>query len=221
MLTGARGRRAQGVSLLEVLVATAIGAIVLAAALALYAQQARQARNDMLAAQLNQDLRAVGDLLARDLRRAAYWHAAAAEGAEAAGNPQAAVTLSAGRGTLELRYGRADADGERALGIRLAGGVVQMLQGDAGWQPVTDPGSLQVTALAIEPRTAVRPLGHLCRPACSTAEPTCPRLVTRTIDLALQARPAVPSSLQRTWRQTVRLRNDEIRAPACPAALPA
>src|SRR6185312_17242372 len=65
------------VSMVELLVASAIGLVVVAAAGSVVASQQTAARRVQTEARLMQDLRSTAELVGRDLRRAGHWSAAA------------------------------------------------------------------------------------------------------------------------------------------------
>lgn len=72
-----RIRRAKqgGVTLVELMVGSAVGLIILAAILATYVSVARSASEVLASAKLNAELRAVMDVMVRDIRRAGSWTA--------------------------------------------------------------------------------------------------------------------------------------------------
>lgn len=63
----------RGMSLVELMVGLVVGLIVLAGAGAMYITTVRGQTDALRAAKLNQDLRAVVNLIAADVRRAGYW----------------------------------------------------------------------------------------------------------------------------------------------------
>jgi prepilin peptidase dependent protein B len=67
-------RRQQGVTLVELLVASAISLIALATVLTTYAATARHSTLQLQSAHLHQQLYGIVHLISRDLRRAGYWH---------------------------------------------------------------------------------------------------------------------------------------------------
>jgi prepilin peptidase dependent protein B len=67
-------RKAQlGLNLIELMVGLVVGLVVLAAISTVYLNTARGSRDTMNANRLNQDLRAVMDIMVADIRRAGYW----------------------------------------------------------------------------------------------------------------------------------------------------
>jgi type II secretory pathway component PulJ len=80
------GGKQGGVTLVELMVGSAVGLIVLAAVLASYISVARSASEVLASAKLNAELRAAMDMMVRDIRRAGSWTATALE-RESGGNP--------------------------------------------------------------------------------------------------------------------------------------
>jgi type IV pilus assembly protein PilW len=74
--------RARGFTLIEMMVGITVGLIVLWGLSSVYLNSARGSRTTTAANQLNQDLRAVMDIMVNDIRRAGYW-----EGASNTANP--------------------------------------------------------------------------------------------------------------------------------------
>ena len=78
MLTRLKGasplmRRQRGLSIVELLIASALRLFLVGGAITLFIGNLTNSRQMLLDARINQDLRAAADLIARDLRRAGYW----------------------------------------------------------------------------------------------------------------------------------------------------
>jgi type IV pilus assembly protein PilW len=140
----AQHRAQRGISIVELMVGLTVGLIVLAGAMALFVNNTVNSRHMLVEARLNQDLRAVADLITRDVRRAGYW-GNAIEGTKAVGvttaaasNPYAGITMAADR--IEYAYSKPtlDAgvwvededntlnDNTESFGFRLYNSAVQM-----------------------------------------------------------------------------------------------
>ncbi len=65
-----RRSRSRGLSMVELLVGTAVGLVVAAAAAGVVGTHQRELRRSLIEARLMQDLRTTSELVARDLRRA-------------------------------------------------------------------------------------------------------------------------------------------------------
>ena len=216
---------ARGVTLIELMVGTAIGLIVAAAAASVVSGHLRDSRRVQLEARLTQDLRAAADLVARDLRRAGYWAASASgvRGNDGAVSPVAnpyGPDIAGGTATatdaIRLSFDRyaaaaaAVGDDER-FGFRLRGGAVEMQLGAANWQALTDAGTLVVTAFTVVPRVDEVSLAGFCERPCPAASATCPpRQQVRSFALTLAARSTADAALTRTLSSSVRTRNDAV-----------
>jgi prepilin peptidase dependent protein B len=219
------GHLQRGLTLVELLVGTALGLVVVAGAMTLLAGQIANSRRMLLEARLQQDLRAAADLLARDMRRAGYWqHAVEAIAYPPRPNPYRALTPSATTSATSATYSYSrditenDAvDSNERFGVRVSSRALQLLDGGGGWQQVTDPASVHVTRLVIQPVVRRVALGHRCSPPCDASEPACPSLHLRTLDIDIQGRSPTDNQVVRRVRQTVRLRNDDLPAAQCPA----
>jgi len=150
-----------GVSMVELLVATAIGLIVVAAAGSVVAANQVSTRRVQIEARLMQDLRGAAELVGRDLRRAGQW-AAAASGVrlgDAIGtvNPHieiapANVAASAVALSFSTDSGVPDAvDDSERFGSRLRAGAIEIQLGARNWQALSDPQTLVVTGVQRRP----------------------------------------------------------------------
>ena len=227
MLMSRHGHAAQrGMSIVELMVGVAVGLVVVGAAALLSSRNIVSARGLLSEVRVNQDLRAVADLVTRDLRRAAYWGNAiqgvqtTATSTVAQANPYATVATPDGS-SITYSFTR-DATEDNALGaneqfgFRLQDGRVEMQTADGTWQPVTDPNAVTVTAFTITPTTTTLALGHLCPTLCAPGAPNCPTVTLRRYELLLRGQSARDSAVVRELRSMVRVRNDRF-AGACPA----
>ena len=212
----------RGLSMVELMVGAAIALFIAATGTTLLAGNLRENRSLLLEARITQDLRTAADLIARDLRRAGYW-AAAADGVwtpstpAGVANPYAAFTpSSAASDAVSFRYSR-DAtenntvDTNEQFGYRLRNGVVEMQLGAANWQALTDAGTLTVTTFSVTPMVQEISLQPLCALPCPGGSTTCPpRQQVRSLALVLSGRSASDASVTRSLRSSVRLRNDSV-----------
>lgn len=159
-------RRQGGLSIVEFMVGIAVGLFVVGGTIKLFVDYLGSNRRMLLETRINQDLRAAADLIARDLRRGAYWRNAhlGVQGQDQSVaplvNPYRDVSFAAG----ELTYSY-DKDGNTAVdigtedfGVRLGSlpcvlgtppnrGVVQ-LRTAGGWQTITDPCTMEIASAA-------------------------------------------------------------------------
>lgn len=214
-----RARRSRGLSMVELLVGTAIGLVVVAAGTAVVTHNARENRALTIEARLMQDLRTAADIVSRDLRRAGYWASSASgvrsdDGSAVVANPYAAVTPDAAASdAVRLSFSR-DAsengvvDGNERFGFRLRNGTIELQLGDSNWQALTDPATLTVTAFAVEPRTEETSLARFCAEPCAAGSTACPpRQQVRSFAVAISGRSASDANVRRSVQSAVRLRN--------------
>ena len=213
--------RERGLSMVELLVGAAIGLIVVAAAGSVVAAQQVAARHLQLEARLMQDLRGAAVLIARDLRRAGHW-AAAASGIRrgdgpVAVNPHVAISPASGvAGIVALSFstGAGDPllldDAER-FGFRLRNGAIEVQLGDRNWQALSDPGTVVVTAFAVVPRVDEIDLATFCAKDCAAGSTTCPpRQQVRSYEISVAGRSPIDPLLTRELRSAVCVRNDVV-----------
>jgi type IV pilus assembly protein PilW len=224
MICGPAARRRQrGLSLVEMMVGLAVGLIVVAAAVLLVSTQLGDNRRLLLETQIQQDLRATADIIARELRRAGAWSRAetgvwtpttAPPGP--ARNPFASTTPSSGSAdAVTFDYSRpGDAGGP--YGFKLEGGSIKTLLSGAGWQELTDKNVLTVVTFNIEADNS--PLVRLpCPKACPAPPPPgqpadyCwPTIGVRSFIVTITGRAVSDASVQRTIVSRVRMHNDVV-----------
>jgi type IV pilus assembly protein PilW len=233
--------RQNGLGLIEIMVAIALGLFLVASVAALVVGQLAEQRRLLLESRLNQDLRATADLIVRDLRRAGHW-GSAERGVWSGGavvpqsNPYAGLHPGAGISAASLGYSysrdisedQASSSNEKfgfrvnantqAFELRMGGNNLVPGNGDQ-WQPLTDPSLLRITRWQVRHESqAVSLIGHCAGQVCPTGSSTCPPTWwLRQVHIELEASDARDSSVRRSLVTQVRLRNDEVSG-ACPGA---
>lgn len=211
-------RHQTGLSLVELMLGLAIGLFIVAAGLALFAEQWREHRHATLAMRLQQDLRSAGELIARDLRRAGHWAAPSASSPNpyAAFTPQAAASDAASYAYSRDAVENHRLDSAEQFGLRLRRGVVELQLGAGQWQALTDAGTLVVSELVLAPQERqISLLEHCARP-CPVGASCDAHVTLRRLALRITAHAAEDASLVRHVDALIRLRNDEVTG-ACPA----
>jgi prepilin peptidase dependent protein B len=224
-------RRQRGLSIVEFMVGIAIGLFVVGGAIKVFVDLFNNNRRQLVEVRLNQDLRAAADIIARDLRRSGYWeNAATVLDATPATNPFAAATIGANQITYSYdrnRDGVLTAATEPA-GFQLNNGAIEMRVG-AGWQQLTDPNTVQITNFLVQNNASAEQVvsrasfcpcvsstgATRCDPAVVDTLPNRPVSVIRWVDILIEGRAANDNTMTRQVRESVRLRNDEIRG-GCP-----
>lgn len=220
MLNSAAPRRGQkGLSLVELMVGIAVGLFVVAAASTLVATQLTDNRRLLLEVQVQQDLRAAADIIARDLRRAGSWGSVTAAGngvatGGAGGAPNTTpigLTLGGSAGAASISYYSSRTVGTVGpYGFRRNGSVIQSQLAAAGWQPLTDENTMEVTAFDITP-VDEPPVRAACNKRCSDGTQDCwPTLVVRSLRVNITGQSTTDSAVRRSVSALVRLRNDRV-----------
>ena len=211
--------------MVELMVGVAIGLFVVAGATLAVSNQLGDNRRLMLETQIQQDLRAAADVIARDLRRSGYW-ASAQDGVWHAGavavttNPYTALTPASGV-AAEVRFGYSRGEVENneldlndEAGFRLVDAAIQMRTGGQ-WQALTDSTTLRVTEFRVTLNSQAVALS--CFNACPVGALACPPTQTvREVEVFIDGTAVHDPSVRRNARSNVRLRNDVING-ACPA----
>jgi prepilin peptidase dependent protein B len=230
-----RPRAQRGLSIIEFMVGVTIGLFIVTGASKLLIDNLSSNRRLLIETRLNQDLRAAADIIARDLRRSGYW-VNATSGVWGPGttsvtpNAYAAAASSTGA-SVTYAYAR-DAndvvDSNEQTGFRLATvsgvGVLQVLDGAAGWTALTDPATMNITAFTPTLVTYTRNLSEYCNclklvpvsAACVVPFANPPTLTIRRYEFVLTGASRADSSVVRTINETVRVRNDQLSG-ICPA----
>jgi Tfp pilus assembly protein PilW len=228
--TSRRRLRMAGLSVVELMVGIAIGLIVVAAATLLMGSQLSENRRMLLEVQLQQDLRATGDIIAREIRR----HGAMAEdrlllslwtpGATAAAtaNPFTTQIDTPDTGKLYLAYETDEnpSNYHSVPGFELrSDGVIYSRVGVStvnSWQPLTDPSTMNVTAFDVTEATTSEVMLP-CPNVCPDSTTDCwPRVRVREVSFEIRAEARRDTTVKRSIAGTSRIRNEEIRQ-SCPA----
>ncbi len=219
--------RQRGLSLVELMVGVVVSLFVVAAATLLMSTQMSDNRRLLLETQVQQDLRATADIIAKELRRSSYWsgHATGVPAPAAGtvvGNPLRALNYVSSAGTVNYRYSRGS--GVTAFGFKLEGGVIKSCQGEPDmsglcggtYQELTDPRSIVIDSFTVEQERTAAPnnddgLVLPCPNLCSDGSTTCwPRVSVREFIVTLTGTSVSDPSVTRTLRLGVRVRNDRV-----------
>lgn len=221
-----RSPRQRGMTLVGLLVGTALVLLVAAGCVMLVAGHWRESRAQLIEARLTQDLRSTVDLISRSLRRSGYWGDAGVSRWQPGAlrppvNPYAAAsgttcdTDQANEAAYCLSRDTAEnatVDDNEQFGFRRNPGNAAQLDmklGAGNWQALTDPSSLRVTGFTLTRTVQQVALEALCARACPPGSSTCPprqRLVT--VQVEIEATAAGDPSVARSARALVRQRND-------------
>ena len=221
-------RRQLGMSLVELLVGITIGLFIVAAASLMVTSQLSDNRRLLLEVQVQQDLRATADVIARELRRAGGRKLAAegvwSETNLASANPFSDITITGTPGNTEVRFDYERGIGLQRLGFRFdsARGVIQSYVG-TGWQDLTDGNTMRVTGFTVQPPAPAIPAipdpEIPCTKACPGGGTLCwPKLEVRAYVVEIIAEARTDDRIKRSLSSVVRRRNDAYSpVQECPA----
>lgn len=205
--------RQKGFTLVELMIALALGLVVMGGALSMVTSILATNISMLKITRLDQELKAVMMMITRDLRRAGS-HGRIAEDILAGHiifpDPFSEIHVSADShcilfsydkesdGALDTndRYGfRLDTE-DKAIEIRKAG--ANCVEG--GWENVTDENAIEITALEIE---------DLSPPSISSAGY---QISLRQFHITLTGRLKENTTVRRTLRKTIKVRNNQVLA---------
>jgi prepilin peptidase dependent protein B len=216
-----------GFSLVELMVGVVVGLIIVSGVIAVYLTTTQGSSFTLRSIRLNQDMRAVMEIMVSDIRRSGYW-AGAATG-NPADNTFADIAISNDGGQIRYTY---DTAGD-TLGVRLNNGVVEM-RSSGSWQVFTDPNAVEVTELQFSTKgsqclNTVRGLPWEIVDPDDMTKPGCDPTVTgydedevfsgdtlielRQITITFAGRHAHDAALTKRLVETVKVRNNRVVVP--------
>ncbi|MBX3636651.1 MAG: prepilin-type N-terminal cleavage/methylation domain-containing protein [Rubrivivax sp.] len=215
-LTGQGAVRQRGLSLVEMMVGITVGLFIVAGAAMLTATHLGENRRLLVETQLQQDLRAAADVIARELRRSGYvqvvdplvWSPSTPD-VQPQRNLFAGLTFNAPTEVVSYRYDRAGAT-STDFGYQLVNGRIRSRIGSTV-NDLTDGDVIRVTAfdVTLEP-TATLELA--CPRLCADGTQGCwPTLEIVDAVVTITGQSVADASVQRTLSSRVRLRNDAVR----------
>ncbi len=231
-----RALRHRGLSIVELMVGVTIGMFILAGTTMMLTTQLGDNRRLLLEAQMQQDMRAAADMIARDIRRAGYWAQAYRQiwpddpASPPMANPYRVMTpAAAADGTTSVVYDRSTDNEDSKLtgtddndvdvtagrpreqvGFQLNEGrqTIDYLVGDKNWQALTDPAVMRVTQFSLIITARDLP----CVGACPIGPGGCPLLQSaRDVTVTIIAQAVHDPAVQRSLQDNIRLRNDVLR----------
>lgn len=176
-LAGSKSRvgrqRERGISLIETLIAMALGLLVLAGVLQLMNHLVEGNTTTIKVARLEQDTRTVMDIIVQDLRRAGSFPEATRDLGDPVRflqqQPMAPLidgeALQTGRSGTSIAYAYRESDGkliQARFSLDAKAGTVQMHTGSASAaETITDPAFMNVTALSFTPSMSIQQAGSI------------------------------------------------------------
>jgi len=228
LLRPCRTATLRGLSLVELMVGLSVGLVITAAAAAMFLNQLREQQALRAEVQLQQELRAVTEIIRQDLRRAGFdnqahsllWQTSDPKGLI---DRTPGWQLTRGNGKpgqgdeVRFHYAKLRSDNrsinERIQrGFKLDGAQMRYLVGGQ-WQPLTDPQMSEVLCFEARLSEQTLPTDGLCR--CADASPCTLKWTVQWLDIQLKARHRRWPEIVRASRIQTLVRNDAL-AGACP-----
>ena len=217
-------RHQRGLSLVELMVGITIGLIVVAATTVLFSAQLGESRRLIAEAQVQQDLRASADIIARELRRSGNlgldWELQSYVWATGS-NVEPLASLASRRlspvgtddeVTFEYYPSGSSSVPSDGFGFSLdtTRGVLQTRLVAGGWQDLTDPATMLVTEFAVTRLPDI--VSRIpCATPCPSGDTSCwPSVNQRNFEIRITARHRTFPEIERTHESRVRLRNDHL-----------
>lgn len=231
----ARPRRSLGLSIVELMIGITIGLFILAGAALVLTTQLGDNRRLLLETQVQQDLRATADMIARDVRTAGYWAHAYSQVWPAAAtpfplNPYAAMTPREATDPVDtLTFSRSLNEFGLTIGTdddvvtpneqggfrwNKTNGTIDVQLSSGNWQALTDPAVLAITEFSMVVTAVDLPLP--VGASCQTGPTGCPMMLSaRDVQYTIAVEAVHDRTVKRTLRNRLRLRND-IPREVCP-----
>jgi type IV pilus assembly protein PilW len=212
-------RRQRGLSVVEMMVGIAVGLFIVAAASMLVSSQLTSNRRLLLDTQLQQDLRATADIVARELRRAgaqsdlqaqqSIWYPGTT--GVSTNTWSANVTPSTGSPSqTDFQYQRAATVLQNRFVLNTSTHVISTLIG-GNLQDLTDGNVLKVTGFTVTPQNGAA-IQIPCPNDCPGGGNACwPTVTVREFVVVIDGESLTDASIQRSVRMHVRLRNDWVK----------
>jgi type IV pilus assembly protein PilW len=204
------------------MVGIAVGLFIVAAASMLVSSQLTSNRRLLLDTQLQQDLRATADIIAREMRRAgalsdiqaqqSVWYPATA-GVSTNALAESVTPTAGSPSQTEFKYQRGSAIKNRFL-LNTSTHVISTWIGPemtGNLQDLTDGNVLKVTGFTVTPQNGAA-IQIPCPNDCPGGGNACwPTVTVREFVVVIDGESLTDASIQRSVRMHVRLRNDWVK----------
>ena len=217
-----------GVTLIELMVAMVLSIVVIGGMVTLMGNSLGSSNRTILMTRLTQELRASMNTVSRDVRRAGYWPDIIdcfGQGACAGAQAFVAIQLTdqdadGNDDCIRVAY---DRDGDAALGgvpaevvfyrhnvvsgvgsiqIKTAGAAVDTTCSQGGWTDLTDPDTVNITALTFDNANTYN------TPVSVSATGGVSLIRTREININMQGNLIARTDIAREIEEDIRVRND-------------
>ncbi|WP_395699201.1 PilW family protein [Aquabacterium sp.] len=221
-----------GLSIVELLVGIAVGMFVLAGATMVTTNQMVENRRLLLETQIQQDLRAAMDIIARDIRRSGYWGNSYTSIAPTTGpviNPYSPagafsttpdiVSYTLNRETVNPDDNVVSSNEQNGFVFNSGAGTIDVQLGAGNYQALTDPSVVRITQFSATVNTTPLDLPVCASPPCAMTAPVSAvtaacggksRALVRDVTITIVGEAVHDPSVRRSLESTVRVRNDQV-----------
>lgn len=202
----------RGFSLIELMIGMTVGLFILLGASSLMVSQIGDHRRLALETRTEQDVRAMAEVMTREIRSAGAWKdPMKGVWTEASPSPQvnpyANVTIE--DGGAKLTFTILDGPSQFVRGYKFSGEVLYRFDG-ANWQPMTDPNTLKIARFEVTQNEHSFGMESACRLPCDGAENCPPVAKVRDLRIVLEANAKHDSAVRRNLDFVVRLQADAL-----------
>lgn len=148
-----------GFTLIEMMISITLATIAMSSMISVFVNNVKSNGDSISQVHLNQELRAVMDVMSRDIRRAGYWSNAVYG---ATSNPFQTLAINASTNCITYDYDTSGQPGptssdefgfrltNNAVQIHKSGGTCSDSSNSSGWENITDPNTIKITALTFD-----------------------------------------------------------------------
>lgn len=197
-----------GFSLVELMIGMAVGLFILLGATSVMVSQIGDHRRLTLETRTEQDVRALAELMTREIRSAGAWNDPmrgvwTESNPNPQGNPNANIVIGDLGATLQFNVEAG------ARGYKLANGVLQRYDG-ANWQPMTDPNTLAIARFRASLTERDFAMESACRLPCGSTANCPPKARVRDLRIVLDATAKHDPGVRRNLDFVIRLQADAL-----------
>ena len=142
--------KAAGFSLIELMVAVALGLIVIGSLIALFVSISQSNASNLRSTRLTQELRAVSEVITRDLRRARFVDGAIAQIGRGASAASGFNDITISTGCIQYAYQNASLGDFRSISVRGSGGMGQIVLAAGGAAPGCNANGLRLSSPEVD-----------------------------------------------------------------------
>lgn len=217
-----KSNRQKGFTLVEMMVSSAIGLIAMSGVVSMFAASVKSSSDGLKRVRLNQELRAIMDVMVRDIRRAGYWRNA--DGITA--NPFSTLFVSNDKQCVTYRYDAVDivppalpdpTDNANNFGFKFQNNGIKYrtksvtCDKNKDWTFISDVNAIKITDLNLQLNTTCTNLSALVNTDCETNAPGAGDTVSYMymLDISLTGELTSDNTVSYTLTDTVSIRNSK------------